>query len=150
MKISELLISLRDTFANDQTISNFCQNKYGKTQKVFLGVDHRNPPLQGDYPIIVIFSVDKAPREEGSGWSIKEASIGVGVINETSVTDGNKVTYPGMEEVQKLRELVEDAIFNAKIGVKVDVNVGTASEMIWPLFRSDTVIQIKFLDDMEE
>ena len=145
MNVSEVLEALRNTLAADADIKTFCQAKYAKNPKIFLGVSDDYPPTKDDYPVIAIFHVLRSSRGDSQRFITYQALIGVGVLKETIDTSVNgQVTLPGLVEVERLRELVESAIFG-KVGHKQDVNGETATEVLFPLFRSDTIINLEFL-----
>ena len=142
--IETILTQVFDTIASDADIEYYCQLKYTKSPKIFLGIDEDNPPSASDYPVIVIFSISRSARGESNKWVDYDVVIGVGVINQTKNEDGNKISLPGLLEAEHLRELVETALFG-KIAHKTDVSAETYSDIIFPLFRSDTKIRLSFL-----
>lgn len=142
--VEDILALIQETLAANTDIEYYSQQKYSKSCRVFVGIDEDNPPKQEDYPVIIIFSVNRAERGESSKFVVYEAVIGVGVVNESCVVDGKKTTYIGMAEAERLRELVEAALFG-KVAHKTDVQGQTSSEIIFPLFRSDTVIKLSFI-----
>jgi len=147
--IEDVLKVVQETIANDAEIEHFCQLKYAKSFKVFQGIDEDNPPTQSDYPIVAIFSINRARRGESSKFVEYDVAIGIGVLNEKKEVDGNKITYPGMAEAERLRELVEASIFG-KVAHKVDVSGETSSEIIFPLFRSDTIVRLSYVQTNRE
>lgn len=144
MDIATLLEKIRDTLAADADCKEFCQAKYGKDPLVYLGVDDDNPPPQDQYPVIVVFSVNRVSRGDGDKFITYNANIGVGIVNETVTTVDNKITLPGLVEAEALRQLVEAALFG-QVGHKLSVIGDTATEVIFPLFRSDTIVEIQYL-----
>lgn len=143
MEISEILTKLRDTIAQNVAIKAFCQEKYQKDHTVYLFVNPDNMPSDEDYPIVVIYSVYRSKRGEGQRDRIYNALIGVGIKNETvSRPPGNAITYLGGIEVEELRELVEYAVFGGNLALKVNTVGETITEVEFPIFRSDTTIEL--------
>jgi hypothetical protein len=148
MGSSTLLTITRDVLAADEGIKAYTQDKYSKDPLVILGNDEEDPPTQADYPVIIIFAVDRAERGESEKTLRYNLEIGVGVVNSTidTATLGKK-TYPGKVEAEELRELVEDALFKRQgatgLNASLDIVGGTQSDVDFPIFRSDTIIEIK-------
>ena len=73
--------------------------------------------------------------------------ISVGIRNETetettAINGAKIVSYPGIQEIEELREIVEDAIFGAKLALKTSF-VGTAiTDIEFPCFRSDMTLEL--------
>lgn len=155
MGSSEFLTKLQDLITLDADVKAYCQTNYGKDPLVFLGSDDEDPPdPETDYPVIVIFAVDRDERGEGDNITRYSAEVGVGIVNDTVETGvSGKKTYPGKKQAEELRELVEDAIFKRQgagdggnligLNASVDIVGGSQSDALFPIFRSDTVIQLK-------
>lgn len=144
MDISEVLVILKDVISTNEAIKTYCQSKYSKDHTVYLFVNPDDPPLEEDYPMIVIYSVYRSKRGEGQRDKIYNALIGVGIRNETKSRVGNIVEFTGGIEVEELRELVEYAIFESKIALKVGVTGETVTEVEFPIFRSDTTLELVY------
>ncbi|MCK5614115.1 hypothetical protein KAR91_70275 [Candidatus Pacearchaeota archaeon] len=145
MGSSQLLTELRDIIDASAELKVFTQNLYSKDPKIFLGEDLENPAEQADFPVIVIYAVERGERGESDNKISYDAEIGCGIVNSTVTTSGQKVTLPGIVEVEQFREAVEDAIFKAQATftalVNIDILGGTISNVLFPIFRSDTVIR---------
>jgi len=114
MTTTELLTAIRDALAADTTISEWCTSEFSKSPTIFLGLDQQNPPPEGDYPLIAILGVEQVRGDTNRDleWNI---SLGVGVINSEIVTSGVKKTATGFLQCETLRELVENAVYRARI-----------------------------------
>ena len=144
-QIETIITQVHDTISTSVDVEYYCQLKYSKSPQVFLGIDEDNPPVPSDYPVIVVFSISRSARGESNKFLDYEVVIGVGIINDSKTVDGKKIIYPGLLEAEHLRELVESSLFCAGIAHKTDVGAETYSDVIFPLFRSDTKIRLSFL-----
>ena len=112
MTPSEVLDTVATAIINASEVNDFCQTKYGKAPKVYVGFDLDNPPGTQDYPVIAVagpFSSDIDDRGMERREDLR-ISITVCVYNESIETDGQKVTYPGAKEVLDLAWHIRNAL----------------------------------------
>jgi len=115
MTTLELLQSIQDALASSSEIQNYCFAEFGRNPKIYLGVDPNNlPSSDADYPLIAITGItqsrgDKRPTID---WQIDVAIV---IVQETIEQDVDKITYKGFKQLEELREIVENAIYKAKI-----------------------------------
>lgn len=140
----ELIEQIKTALASDDRIRNWCIQNFGKTHTVFVDIDENNPPVPGeDYPVIIITGLNQV-----RGVSVRELSwtleLGVGVVNDEIIVDGNSKTMTGFGQAHALRELAENAIYRTGLG-DVSSRAESGSTSYFPLFISGTMIPIKQL-----
>lgn len=145
----EILPLLRDKLASDADIIEYCVENFGKRHKVFLDVDSRNLPRKDEYPIIVIFDIERDEKGDSDNMIKYHVNIAAAIIQplKTQVKAQDNVTVisetqEGKIQVEELRRLIEAAVFDARIATKTDVLGATYKDDIYPLFRTDTQIQL--------
>lgn len=144
MTTAELLERIKTALSSDAALTSWCQQTFGKSQTVCMDIDENNPPdPETDYPIIAVISIRQI-----RGDSVREISweleLGVGVVQEEIVTDGNSKTLTGFIQAETLRELAEDALYRSRIA-DISSRGETGSASHYPLFISGAVIPIKTL-----
>ncbi len=143
MMTVEILNKIAEILAADAGIEAWCQEKYGKSPTIWLGVDEEHPPGADDMPSIVIYTATRDEIEANVKtvqWSVH---IGCVVSNSEIVANGKTRTFTGMLQSEELRAYVETAILKSlRIG-KVDANAESVNINAYPLFQSVTVIRIE-------
>ena len=142
LSITGFMDKIAHALANDEALMNWCNDKFGKIPIVYIGHNEENPPIVANYPIIVIFYVERA-RGEDTARIIYACELGFGVYCESIKEDGNIREYEGLRLVEDFREYGENAVLRARIG-KVSVDGETKSETLYPLFRSSTLVTFDF------
>lgn len=141
--IDETLHATQAALAADADIETYCQAQFSKSVTVYLGSDPDDPPPAVDYPLVVIYAVPRAARGQVSREISREIVLGAGVYNDTiDRATPKQVTYEGFPQAERLRELAETCVLAALLGTKVDVGSETFTSVIFPIFRSDTRIEI--------
>lgn len=117
MNINTILHNLRDAVHDNAATQTWCTANYSQNQKVYVGVDVRNPPASTDYPLVHIFPVEKV---EGYEFTVQDHGIGVtcGIHDANMLTTGKAraVEYRGVSYLESFRKLVEAAVVAANIG----------------------------------
>lgn len=133
-----------DLLADDAAITAYCQAQYATDHKVYLGVNVQNPPDQSDCPFIVIYGIYR-DRNAQPGFYQFTLDFAVYIAQAAEDTVDNKVTLRGIKEVEALRQLAEDALFEKKTGLgRLEADGETDMEIIYPLFRADTLLKISY------
>ncbi len=140
----ELIEQITSAFAGDDLIRNWCIQTFGRAHTVYIDIDENNPPKPDvDYPVIAVTGLRQI-----RGLSIRELSweldIGVGVVNEEVLSDGNARIMTGFGQAHALREMAENAIYRVGLG-DVSSVVESGSVSYYPLFISGSTIPIKIL-----
>ena len=144
MVTEQLLEKIRTALSTDTIMTSWCMETFGRTQKVFLDVNEKDPPdPAADYPAIAVTSI-RQRRGDGSRETSWELEFGVGVLQEDVIISGNTITLTGFLQVQILRELAEDALYRSRIA---DTSSQGESGYLsrYPLFIAGSVIPIKTL-----
>lgn len=143
MTTTDLLLTILNALASDRGLTQWCMEQFGKTHKVFLGIDEQHPPQADDYPLVVINGVSQI-RGEGQYERQWLVSLGVGLVNETVTTSGNTITYDGMSQAETMRELAENCLYLARIA-SMGSEGETSSESYHPLYLSYSAVTVKLL-----
>ena len=124
LNLSNFIIKWRDALVNSQEIDDFCQSKYGKSLKLFIGLDVNQPPTKQDCPYILIYPGKKV---EGASKKINRYTIPIewSINNNTKTESNNLIELPGGYEVEELGQLVLMVLNGASVDhpiSKVDYN----------------------------
>lgn len=151
MKASELLLIIGTHLEQDAEIKAWSNTNFGKDHTVYIGLDTESPPVESEYPLVIIFYVERL-RGEGSRLQTFATEIGTGIFNKELIKPDesgspNLKVYKGLFQVEDFRELVEESLFRAmpKIQGKVDVSGETTTDVFFPFFRSNTLISMEFI-----
>lgn len=135
MTTVELLEGLRDAIKNDSTLKSWCQSEFGKDPTIYLGLDvEKIPPPASEYPVISIIDIFQSMGElqKEIKWEI---AISVGINQEEILIEENTKTYKGFLQVQRIRELVEEALYRSKI-ITFDIQGNASGESYHPQYIS--------------
>jgi hypothetical protein len=148
---AELLAFIGRVIASDAGLSAWCVSKYGKTPTVYVGDNIEDPPIDSDYPVVVIDAPQFAWGNSGPSlrWSF---TVWCGVydegITEEAIKDGEEVegepepetlatikTYSGFVDAETFREKVERVLVAARFA-KVSFNTESEPVSLYPKFLS--------------
>ena len=143
LKTHELLVAMRDILIGDTAIASWCTTNYGLKQTVFCGINNEDPPNPDtQYPLLVLFYIErkKSANDGNIGYVVE---LGAGLKDATIIYDpAGTTTYQGLIRVAELRELAELALARAHLG-KIDIFGDTSSDVLYPLFSSNSLIDIE-------
>ncbi|MCF8094470.1 MAG: hypothetical protein K9J79_03825 [Desulfobacteraceae bacterium] len=146
MDIEQLMNDLAEAIATDADIETWCQNEYGKSVRVFMNFDVRNPPKKEDCPCVCLY-----PTEKQYGGSTYADAIGNVVMvydkrSESRADIENILQFTGPKNVEHLRKLalraqagVVEATESSRIE-SVSVDYDTISQFAFAL--ADQSLQI--------
>lgn len=141
MDLAETLAAARDAIKTDQAIAAWCQQKYGRQHKVYVGIDEENPPAEADYPLVAIMPA-------GHKWGIKSRTetarviLLCGVVQKAVDAAGNVVELRGVSEVEMFRRMVEERLYKAGLLV-ADSETESLSGYFFPVFTSGVEVTIE-------
>lgn len=142
MTASELLQAVRDAIANDNTLTAWCQGRFGRGPLVLLGMDEQKPPQASEYPVIAVTGVTES-LGEGKREVVREVFVGIGIhqeeIQEETTGERTVRTATGLLQAEELRRLVENAVYRARIA-GLESRAESGAEAFYPLFVSYTVL----------
>ncbi|MFA5436125.1 MAG: hypothetical protein WC372_08825 [Candidatus Neomarinimicrobiota bacterium] len=143
MTTDELLAAIRDALASDTALDTWCRAQFAKPATIFIGIDEKNPPAESDYPLVSLTGVthDRGDYTQEISWDV---FLGIGVVNETITTSGNKQTAEGLLQAEAMRELAENAIFRARIASTKSSGL-SSTESYYPLYVSYTALTMSVL-----
>ena len=109
IKITDISERWRVAIRANVKIEEFCQEKYGKTFKLYDAYDEKNPPIAADCPYVVLLPGAKL---EGAGKpeNTYMATIAWCVLNKTPIIVGNDILYPGLVETDTLGQLILETV----------------------------------------
>jgi hypothetical protein len=140
--INDILTQWRDQLDNSQAIIGFCQTKYGKSPKIFIGFDPAAPPSESDCPYITIHSGSKT-----EGLHRKEYRYTVpvewSVSNSTKTVAGQVTELDGLYECDELGQLVLAELEAASPSHPISyLKYSTLKEETFPQFTGSMEVKI--------
>lgn len=105
LNISDIKNKWRDALKNSSAIDDFCQNNFGKSAKIFVGLNVKKTLGENDYPLIILRPGTKIEglRQERNRYAI---SISWGIIDGNVTVSGNVVEYNGIDKIEELGQLI--------------------------------------------
>jgi len=146
MNINELTVDFAEAVAKNTALETWCQAQYALDHTVYAGLDIRNPPKDSDCPYVVLYPVRKEFGQHRRE-KLHEFEV-VSCLHDTTTRvheDAlNLVEYTGVQNIETMRKLVEDAISGVDIGNLTLSVVAVDYEMIesFPFFMCGMVIQV--------
>lgn len=116
MKTSELLTRIAEAIKDNQALTAFCQEHFRRAPEVRIGLDPETPPDRENYPVVNIFrmSHSRSNNIKRRAWAVL---LGVGVCAPGSAAlDNGVIVINGELLAEDMRELAEEAVFNAMLG----------------------------------
>lgn len=142
--ITDFTQKWRDAIKNSTAISAFCMAHYEKALSLYVGINGKKPPDDGNCPLIIVFPGEKV---EGIGESEYHytGSIGWSIIQpKVTVTNGVSENN-GIYEADELGQLILTAIAEINPSYPVSrVDYSFESNVFFPQFpgRMDITIEI--------
>ena len=147
MNAIELLHRFREAVESDADLDAWANATYGRPVSVFVGIDEKNPPGDGDYPLLHLFP--RARREGYDAGESQETVIGVscGVLDDgvVSLPAANTTEAASVSRLDELRRLALAAIDRADIGGAMLAEVETEYETVefWPYLVCVMLITVR-------
>jgi len=143
---SDMLKLVRNTIAADVPLAAWCQTNYSRGISVYLGFNDDKDALDATgYPLVEIYSSTRI-RGADKHRDVWDLELSVQVENETEETISNGITYTGFIHAEELRELVENALYRAKIA-NIDSIGASGNFSNFPMFEAVTKIRITLIAD---
>jgi hypothetical protein len=132
--IKNILEKIRDGLASDSILNDYCVETFGNKPKIYLGVNHQNPP--NDNPCIIITSVTFS---SAANRNIYKIQMFFSCNDETQNIVGDKKTFEGFLKAEELREKSEEAIFRIRFSLgKMTLESQSIDNMIFPVWTSNS------------
>lgn len=131
MEVDEFMEQVGREIAGDALLQSWCQAEFGRPLLVLVGVDDRNPPQAGSYPLVAISDCDEAIDR---GRRVYLLYFSVGVVNEAVVIEDNIRILPGLTQVVRLNEEVQKAIGRSKLVANPEFEGAEAVLKVFPEF----------------
>lgn len=142
MNLYTLIGTLRDAIHDDADLQSWCTTNYGQNQKVYVGVDMRNPPQDDSYPIITLF-----PGGKNQGLATMAMGhvirVNCGIVNASNRTIVGKTDVTELAGISDIVSLTADVIDivvdNVPAGLFPDSSETIYSDIaLFPFFESGT------------
>jgi len=116
MNIITLYQNIRDAVHDDSATQAWCTTNYARKHKVYVGIDVRQPPDEGEYPLVNIYP---GQRVAGDELEQQENVIGVvaGLVESGTLTTSktNVVELKAISYVETFRKKIETAVVGATL-----------------------------------
>lgn len=105
LKISDIISKWRTALETSSSIQNFCTTKYNKSPKIYIGINGKNPPLDSDCPMIIIYPGTKSEGLEMMEYTYK-IPISWAIVQNATTTTNDTTEYMGVSECDELGQLI--------------------------------------------
>ena len=142
MTTSELLTTLRDALAADDTLKSWCTSNIGSAPAIQIDFDDQLDIE--DYPLIAFIQIshDDGIVSPRNIWTLNGSVFVKNSDRTETTTNGCKtITYDGRLDCEGLREQTIAAIYRAKVG-KVTVQSEAMSHTFHPRYVSPFILTI--------
>lgn len=154
MDMNTIIAAMRDAAAQDDAVNAWCSATYGQVQKVFVGIDPKDPPHgpdiatagtatdgTGDYPCTVLFPSSKTVGT-AQDFLVHQFAATVGIYDDSKADDldTNVIQYNGVTRIEEVRKLVETAMIAAAAALNLrvtDLQITYAPIELFPYFMAD-------------
>jgi len=110
IKITDITKKWHVGIRNSTEIEDFCQMKYGKSLKIYAGMDTKKKPTEKDCPYAVIMPGTKLEGTDNPEYKYM-STIAWCILNKTPAeVIGYDVTQPGTSETDNLGQLILSAV----------------------------------------
>lgn len=109
LKLSTIKDKWVNALANCSDIETFCQDNYGKSPTIFVGLNHKKAPPEEDYPLIIL---RPGAKKEGLSQDKNQyaISIGWGIINENIIENDEVKELEGIDECDEFGQLIVEKL----------------------------------------
>ncbi len=103
--LSDIVARWRDRLQASAAVNDFCQTRFGKSPRIYLGTDAAAPPQDEDCPFIVIQPVRKT---EGTEYRQYRYTVLVrwAVVNSAQTVTGAVTELAGLADCDRLGQLI--------------------------------------------
>ncbi len=113
--LSDILTQWRDCLVSSQVLESFCQTKYGKSLKLFIGLDPNVQLTETDCPYIIIYPGWKTEGGERKQFCYM-VPVHWAIINSSKTISGNQVELDGIYDCDMLGQLILAELAEASPG----------------------------------
>lgn len=143
---SDMLVQVRNILSSDAVIQAWCQTNYSRDLAVYLGFDDDKDALESTgYPLVEIYSSTRI-RGADKHRDVWDLELSVQVDNATQEDVSNGITYTGFIHAEALRDMVEGALYRARIA-NVESTGASGNFSNFPMFEAVTKIRITMIAD---
>lgn len=140
--VNEVVEHYVGALANDAALEAFCQATFGKSPKIFVGVDTRNPPGKADTPFIVFRPGPSAEGDEAGTFQYTFTVDWI-LVDEGSTTTGGVVVMDGIKKSDDFGQ----AILAALRGASANVVLSSWTYYIepvefWPMYAGNMEVTL--------
>lgn len=108
MRLTQVMMDVRDMIARSDEVRAFCMEKFGKPPTIMAGYNARRPPVDDELPTVILIP-DKSDFDMG-GKGEHRVVMTWAVSNGLVERENNLVTFPGFLQVDELGELLIAAL----------------------------------------
>lgn len=108
MSLKTVLDSLVTALSTDAAIAAWCNAHFGRSVKVFRGMDPADPPRDADCPMIAVSTRERG-RDDHGQYYLHGLVVSCGIVSAEVAINSNIVTYGGMDLINEFAALVEMA-----------------------------------------
>lgn len=109
-----ILGKIRDAIKNSSAITAFCQSKYAKNPKIYVGFNAANAPGIAECPVIVVFPGMKIEGEEIGEFQYM-LTVAWSIANSATTTTGTVTEFTGLSESDQLGQLIYSVLADVSI-----------------------------------
>ena len=128
---------------DDEQITTFCQEHYGKGPLIMVGYDEQTSPTEEECPYICFHEAERDGADTQSSFAYT-VSILWAVVNE-SYDENNRIrVYHGALEADDLGELILNAVNTVNPSFPLTaIKYVTANESFYPGFLGQAVVTVE-------
>ena len=105
LKLSDIIGKWRNALTASESIQNYCETKFTRKPKIYVGVNGKSMPADEDCPLIILY-----PGSKKEGLELQEytytLTVGWVILQEGATTVDNVIEYSGVAECDELGQLI--------------------------------------------
>lgn len=105
LQLTDITSRWRDALQASAPIQNYCNAKYGKAPKLYVGISGKQLPAAADCPCIVLYPGAKSEGLELQEYNYK-ITVGWTILQDDFTTADNVTEYAGVSECDGLGQLI--------------------------------------------
>ncbi len=146
MNINGIIDLFSSGVAAHPALTTWANTTYGRSHKIFVNFDKRNPPGEAECPFVVIY-----PMSKTAGISVGEKKhafeVDCCIYDESTRSTGQIIEYNSVRRIEEMRKLVENVLVATDLGNALMQTVDIEYDVIesFPFAWAGMVIEISEL-----
>lgn len=108
--LTAVAVKIADCIANDQAITEYCVDNFGKAPTIYVGPPEAALPTIDDAPLVFVSDANKNEGLKTTAEYSAIVEVGLNVTEENAMTDSGVIVLVGHQRTSEFLTLIQDAL----------------------------------------